>query len=260
MKRNLIFALIVFFFQGCISQMDKPIEPIKENNLNPASLSAWINQLPGDNFVIGIAKKTNDANRMIESAKQMAAVMMNRNKNSFVIKNYAMIEKENLTKSGSAKFELNVGSTKDLQKIYEKLELVDYSIAYGYFLGLFSIDGRDVSNKTKIENPLEKPSWFDEGIFSDGENTVICHTKATSYNLVTAWEKAAEKSRQKFAEYITKNVQSVILSNNEQIRADVAVETRLMLKNLQINKSYFVPHCKNGIWRFDVYFEMIMEK
>jgi hypothetical protein len=155
-------------------------------------------KVEGDNFVIGIAKKTNDANRMIESAKQMAAVMMNRNKNSFVIKNYAMIEKENLTKSGSAKFELNVGSTKDLQKIYEKLELVDYSIAYGYFLGLFSIDGRDVSNKTKIENPLEKPSWFDEGIFSDGENTVICHTKATSYNLVTAWEKAAEKSRQKF--------------------------------------------------------------
>ncbi len=260
MKKNLLIILIILFLQGCASKMEKPIDPIKKNRINPALHSAWINQIPGNNYVIGIAKISNDVDSMKESAKQMAAVMMNRNKSSFVIKNYAAIDKEDMLKSDDAKFELNVGSTKELRKIYQDLELVDYSIAYGYFFGLFSLNGIDVPNKTKIKNPFVQPSWFEEDKFSDEGNLIVCHTKATSSNLVTAWQNAAEKARQKYAEYFTKDVQGRILSYNEDVRVDVAVETSIMLKNLQINKSYFVPHCKNEIWRFDVYFETIMEK
>lgn len=261
MKKLVLVLFTIVLLGGCLPKMGKLETPKKTNQIKIDPVGVWAYQLPQNNkYVVGIARKSDNIDNMTDSAQQMAAIMMNRNKNSFVIKNYAAIESERIRNSGNAQFELNVGSTKHLRKIYKSLELVDYSMAYGYFIGLFSVNGAEAPSKAKIQGTHEVPAWFEENKFQDSSNTLICHTTSTSRDLKTAWEAAAEMARQQFAEYLMKSVQSRILADDSNVRSDVAVETRLLLKNIQISKSYFIPRCINGTWRYDVYFEIIMEK
>ncbi|MFO7896882.1 MAG: hypothetical protein R6U84_08120 [Candidatus Cloacimonadales bacterium] len=260
MKKITIFILCMFIFSGCIKQQEKPQSPQKIT-AKSTPLASWVTGLSSKYLVVGIARKSNDVEKMTESAKQMAAVMMNRNNSSFVIKNFASTEAESIRNSGKASFALNVGSSpEELKQVYNSLELVDYSMGYGYFFGLFGVDGVAAPSCSQLELSQAAPQWYREDYFLENEEKIIFQTKATSIDLKTAWEKAAETVRQKFAQYLVKEVAGRILEAEDQVREDIAMESRLMLRNLIISKSYFVPRLKNGTWRYDVYMEMLMEK
>ena len=259
MKKIVVIILFTFLLFGCVDVVKKFEKPkkISETELLPS----WINGMNSKDYVVGISRKSNDRKTMEESAKQMAAVMMNRNNSSFVIKNYANTESENFQQSGSAKFAMNVGSSpRKLKKIHKKLKLVDEAVAYGYFFGLYSIKGGKTPSKHKIKNKLVAPSWFKEDYFVNDKKKVVFHSKATSIDLKIAWENASENVRAKFARYLVKNVYGNVKVANDKVRKDIAMESRLMLENLVIRKSYFVVRNEQQTWKYDVYLEMVKEK
>jgi hypothetical protein len=260
MKKPLILFVLLLLFAGCLKQQQKPQAPQKKSSDN-TRVASWVTGLSSKYFVVGIARKSNDVENMTESAKQMAAVMMNRNNSSFVIKNFASTETENIRNSGNASFALNVGSSpQKLKGVYNSLELVDFSMAYGYFFGLFSVNKVAAPSCSQINLTEQPPKWYREDYFEEDSEKIVFQSKATSIDLKTAWEKAAETVRQKFALYLVKEIEGRILDAEDMVREDIAMESRLMLKNLVISRSYFVPRLQNGTWRYDVYFEMFMEK
>ena len=240
MKKNWIIFLFISLLLGCASQKsaEKEVKTIKK--IEKMSLPAWAYDLPenGD-FVIGISSRSIYEDQMKDAAKQMATVNHSRNKASYTITKSAATSKEEYLSGGSAQFKLNVSSDpEETQRIYENLKLVDEFLYYEFYLALYSENSSELTESCKTQYVANFPDWYKNEGLKVENGKVRCYATESSSNLVSAWDKAAEKARFEIAKYLEKNVQSELTNKNEDITKKYAIETRLKLAELQISRSY----------------------
>ncbi len=259
---NLIFILL-FFVIGCSThQSYEYYEKESVHKIKMRKLPEWVYNLPieGD-YVVGISKKSFEKEDMIESAKQMAAVSKSRNTGSFAIEKFVSKDAEDILKERKVKFRLNVSSSpREIENIFDRLNLVDETFFFDYFIGLFSTKRNDVEDVHKKKYISNQPEWFSEEKIKIEENKILSYSSASSYDLIIAWEKASEKTRLAIANYLEKEVQGKVESTNENIEKIIALETAKKIEKMKITKSFIVSEMKDSLLSYKVFLEMKMER
>lgn len=258
MRRIFIIMLLFTFLTGCASQKpaEKEVKTIKK--IEKMSLPAWVYERPqtGD-FVIGISSRSIYEDQMKDAAKQMATVIHSRNKASYTITKSAATDKEEYLSGGSVQFKLNVSSDpEETQRIYENLKLLDEFLYYEFYLAMYSETVEEMNESCKTQYVTNFPDWYENDGLKVEDGNVRCYASESSSNLVSAWEKAAEKARFEIARYLEKNVQSELTNKNEDITKKYAIETRLKLAELQISRSYISSELFDNLRSYKVYLEV----
>lgn len=224
-------------------------------------LPRWVYHLPdGSDYVLGIAPRSLDTGMMQESAREMAAIMYSRNHGSYTIDNTAITAREDPVRSGSADFRLNVGSPDKAREYFDKLQLVDEAYSYEYYFGLFSLTGTKPEKKIREKLVPNFPDWFSEREIVDLDVVIKTCAQDRSYDLVIAWDRAAENARYELAKYLEKQVQAAIISLNEEIDKRIAIESNRKLVNMKITRSHIVTESHDNLLSYIVYLEMEMKK
>ena len=254
------FTAFVLVF-GCASSDYFYYERSPVHKIVGEPLPEWVYKLPEGNFVIGISRKTADKEEMIDAAKQMAAVIMSRNKASFTVDKSAYRNSEDIMKSGKAQLKINVSfSPKETEKIYSELKMADQTFYFNYFIALFSTSEITLNDDYKKKNYLPEPSWLAENKITKENHKLKTYVSATSSDLIIAWEKAAEKARLQIADYLEKNVEGLVKSKNEEIEKLITLETNKIIGNLRISRSYIRTEMKDSLIGYTVYLEMEMKR
>ncbi len=242
---------------GCASHKPEVKQPQIIKKIEQVSLPGWVFHLPpAGNYVIGIAARSFYEDQMKDAAKQMAAIIHSRNKASYAISKKASTTTDDYLRDGVAAFQLNVSSPDETWKTYGNLQLVDEVFFHEFYLALFAEDTFAIDESYKDQILVITPSWYEnEGLIVE-EQTVKYHILESSSDLIAAWGRATEKARLQIAEYLQKNVQGRVLSENEQITKDVAIESRQKLKDLQISRSFISSELTDNLRSYKVYLEI----
>ena len=260
MYKLLLLLLIISFSLGCASQ--KPI--FKEtifHKMEYIQVPLWAYSPPAQSdYVIGISTKSFDEEAMRDAARQMAAVMKSRNTGSYTIEKFAMTTTSNIIKDGKSVFKLNVGSPEEAERIYNSLHLVDEAYLYDFYLGLFSESQTEIAESYKEKRIFNFPDWYKKDQIIDEGNIIISYASDRSYNLVTAWEKTAEKARFGLAKYLEKDIQGALISKDEEIDKRIAIESTRKLAKMHIKRSFIVTEIYDSLIGYKVYLEMEMKK
>ncbi len=264
MQKIINLILILFFFViGCSApNYYEYYEKESVHKIEMEKLPEWVYNLPveGD-YVVGISKKSFEKEKMIESAKQMAAVSKSRNTGSFAIEKFASKDSEDILKEGKVKFRLNVSSSpKEIENIFDNLNLVDETFFFDYYLGLFSTKRNDVEDVYKKKYISNQPEWFSGEKIKIEEKIIFSYSFASSYDLIIAWEKAAEQTRLAIANYLEKEVQGIVESTNENIEKIIALETAKKIEKMEIIRSFIISEMKDSLLSYKVFLEMKMER
>jgi hypothetical protein len=255
MKYLTLFSAVVLLF-ACSSQfpeLEKPV--LKKIELEP--LPGWIYELPANgNYVIGISARNYDSESMQEAARQMAAIIKSRNRGSYAIDRYARTSGSDLLKEGNILFQLNVSEPDETLKIYDSLNLIDETYLFDHYIALFSETEATIDQFYCQKRILNFPDWYKRDEIVIENDQILCYAQDSSYNLVTAWEKTAEKARYQLAGYLEKNVQGKIISKNEEIEKQIAVESSQKLVNLEITKSFILMKNYDSLISYQVFMEM----
>ncbi len=223
------------------------------------ALPAWIYDSQGQDFVVGISRKSYNLEDMEDAAKQMAAVMKCRNEGSYTIEKYATTESEKLMGSGKVVFKLNVcADPEDMKRIYENLELIDQTEICGFFLGLYTIGGKNIENNYRKKSVQKFPDWFSEEKLIANDDVIYAYQTESSSDLETAWIRAAENARQELAKYLEKDVMGRITSIDDEFEKDIIIESTKKLVNMEITRSYIQSELKDALYSFKVYLELKM--
>ncbi|HHE38440.1 MAG TPA: hypothetical protein ENL20_07680 [Candidatus Cloacimonetes bacterium] len=263
MQKLINLILILFFMIGCSTHRSyEYYEKESIHKIEMQKLPEWIYYLPAEgDYIVGISKKSFEKEKMVESAKQMAAVSKSRNKGSFAIEKYASKDSEYILKEGKVKFRLNVSSSpQEIEKIFDTLNLVDETFFFDYYIGLFSTKRNDIENVHKKKYIANQPEWFSEEKIKIEGNTIFSYSSTSSYDLIVAWEKASEQTRLEIANYLEKEVQGMVESTNENIEKIIALETAKKIENMTITRSYIISEMKNSLLSYKVFLEMKMER
>lgn len=259
MKYIAVFFLISLIL-GCGSANYIEEQGTPKHKIHTESLPKWVHSLPsGIEYVVGISKLTYDEDKCIDAAKQMAAVMMSRNKSSFSIDKFAIEASEDVMQSGKASFTLNVSASPNrTNRIYNELVLIDSVKYQGNFIGLFSTMQTQLPaeyNECKVASvPDIRPE------IEETKNNIVVWTEGSSADLTTAWEKAADNGRTKIAGFLSNTVSGSVVSMNELTKKNIAVETSEIIKNLKISESFIQSELYVGLPLYRVYHKMTMEK
>jgi len=252
-----LFLLVLISCSTGIIYQERP----SINKLKIEPLPCWVYELPpGTNYVIGISAKTFDRESMLDSARQMAAVMKSRNKGSFTIDKLAITSGSEFHKEGNSRFKLNVAQPEETLNIYNSLQLVDETFLYDHYLALFSVTDVIPPESYYQKKIANFPEWYKRDEIEIGKDHVISYAKGSSYNLVNAWEKTAEKARYELAKYLEKNVQSIVLSKDENIEKKIALESAKKLVDLEISRSFIILKNFDSLISYQVYMELKMRK
>lgn len=239
MKIKLLIITIIIVV-GC-SQNRIISEYKKQTDYTDIEVPNWLLQIP-DGYEIGISKIVRDTLQYRNAAKEFAAVMKSRNNSSYAIYNFAQHNTESLLKNKKAELKINVSSNPEkAHEFFKSMQLLNSNNFYGYFIGLFACNSNNqtlISEKF-IEIQPQKPEWFKNNIEIDN-SIVYANAKASSSNLIDAWQKAAEHARLNIARYKQKDVKGMINSNNKKTDRIVAVETSKKISNLNIVKSHII--------------------
>jgi len=257
---KLLLVTVLFTLLGCASQTE--FEEVKMiHKIEYPFLPGWVHELPAGDFVIGIARKSFDEDEMKDAAKQMAAVMKSRNEASYSIEKFASTTTEDLLLDGKAEFYLNVSaSPKTTRRIYESLQVVDEEFFFDYYLALFSPQNSFIEEKLKKRFVANFPSWYEKNKISVESSQIISHASGSSFNLVNAWETAAENARLEIAKYLEKDVQTALISIDEEMEKTLALETTKKLIKMKIRRCFISSELHDNLRSYKVFMEMIMEK
>jgi len=259
MKKTILFVLILILLSGCAAQKEIYKQKTQDTFAIPP-LPKWIYNTP-EMFVVGISQKSFDTDEMEEAAKQMAAVMESRNQASYTIEKYASTTKDNSLSSGVYEFKLNVSSSpQQTKEIYNTLELVDSIEALGYFFGLFSTSGDEISDSYKTVSIQRMPQNYGKDNLEITDQTVNCYKTVGSSSLIKAWENAAVEARHDIAEYFEKEVQSAIINTDVRTEKRLALETADKLSKMKLKSSYITTELKDNLRLFKVYHQMEISK
>lgn len=255
---SMILAAVIILSCSSVQLQEKVSLPHK---LETTMLPRWVYKLPpGTDYVIGIAPRSLDTGMMQESAREMAAIMYSRNHGSYTIDNTAITTREDPVRSGSAFFRLNVGSPDKAREYFNKLQLIDEAYSYEYYLGLFSLNGTKPDNYYKEKLVPNFPDWFNEREIADQDGVIKTCAQDRSYDLVIAWDRAAENARFELAKYLERQVQAAVISRDEEIDKRIAVESNRKLVNMKITRGYIVTESHDNLLSYIVYLEMEMQK
>jgi len=255
MRKLIILILPILVILGCATQ-NKIYRQQTQDLFEVPPLPKWIYSTP-ENYVIGISRKSINHEEMKDSAKQMAAVMESRNLASYTIEKYANTTSDEILKSNTTEFKLNVSSSpQHTELIYKSLSLVDSTEALGYFFGLFSMTSSEVQSSGKRTYIKRLPEFYDIDKLMISENAITCFRTESSASLVHAWEKAAEEARFEIAKYFEKQVQSVIINTDEITEKRIALETAEKLSQMKLKASYITTELKDNLRLYKVYHEM----
>ena len=254
----LIIALLILL--GCASQTE--FEEVKMiHKIEYPQLPGWVYELPTGDYVIGIARKSFDEGEMKDAAKQMAAVMKSRNEASYSIEKFASITTEDLLRDGKAEFRLNVSASPETtHNIYETLKMVDEVFFFDYYLALFSLQNDNVAEKYKKKFVANLPDWYERNKIAVENSHIISYASGSSSNLISAWESSAEIARLEIAKYIEKDVQSALISIDEEMEKSLALETTKKLIEMKIRRCFISSELHDNLRSYKVFMEMVMEK
>lgn len=257
---KLLLVTVLFVLLGCASQTE--FEEVKMiHKIEYPFLPGWVYELPAGEYVIGIAKKSFDENEMKDAAKQMAAVMKSRNEASYSIEKFASTTTEDLLRDGKAEFRLNVSASPETtQNIYETLKMVDEVFFFDYYLTLFSLQNDSVAEKHKNRFVTSFPDWYEKDKITVESSQIISHASGSSFNLVNAWETSAENARMEIAKYLEKDVQTALISVDEEMEKLLALETTKKLIEMKIKKCFISSELHDNLRSYKVLMEMVMEK
>lgn len=258
MKKILLMFVIILL--GCASHKSEKVQTKIVKKIEQEALPAWVYEIPaGKDYVVGIASRTVDAEQMKDAAKQMAAIILSRNKASYTIEKAASTEKEEIGQSGSAKFKLNVSaSPQETQRIYQNLQVVDETFFYDFYLALFSETPDTLAGSYTSKYITNFPDWYEADGLKIVDSQIRSYAAESSSNLVNAWQKAAETARFELAKYVEKTVQSELLSENENITRKIAIETRLKMEEMHITRSFITSELQDNLRSYKVYLEMVL--
>lgn len=260
MKRILILFCIILVW-GCSSHKAQKAEPEIVKKIEIEQLPSWLYELPADkDLVIGIAARSIYEEDMKDAAKQMATVIHSRNKASYTIVKNAATNSENIIQEGTAQFKLNVSSSpEETQHIYENLNLLDETFYYDYYLAIFSENSDSLTSDKKTKYAANFPSWYQNDGLQIDEDNIRCYASESSSNLISAWQRAAEKARFELANYLEKNVQSELLNEDDRITKKIAIETKLKLEKMKITRCFISSHLSDNLRSYKVYLEMVLQ-
>jgi hypothetical protein len=249
--KMLVLTLLILTNCGNSNQIILQERPNKSVILD--SHPRWLYQLPDtENYVIGLSQLSTNEEECQESAKQMASVMKSRNSSSFVIDKFAQKTNTDIMKSGEAKYKLNVSSVPEkAEKYYENLELKDEYKFSGFYIGLYSLIQQDVPAKCKDKIIMQIPEHEQNIIETD--QGIIVRAESSSADLVAAWEKAGENARTEIAKYISSKVVGSLLSDDEIIKKNIALETTVETGSMQIMESYIQSEIYDGLPSYRVF-------
>jgi hypothetical protein len=256
----IIAIMATFILLSCSSSPPAQAEPVLKK-VGMEALPCWLYQLPEEgDYVIGIAPRNFDRESMQDAARQMAAVMHSRNAGSFTINKFARTSGSDQLKEGTGRFRLNVAEPETTQKIYNRLNLIDETYLYDNYIALFSLISNEIDESYCQKQVINFPEWFKKDDIIISDDVILSHSFESSHDLTTAWEKAAEKARLQLAKYLEKDVQSYVVSQDEKIEKQIAIESTRKLLNMNIFRSFILMKNFDSLISYEVYLEMRMEK
>ncbi|MCK4311713.1 MAG: hypothetical protein KAW88_03145 [Candidatus Cloacimonetes bacterium] len=261
MKKIVIFLIVILLF-GCASQQREHWKSETIHKIETTQLPAWVYELPTEgDFIIGISRKSFEFDKMKDSAKQMAAVVKSRNTASYSIDKFASLTTEEILREGKAVFKLNVSaSPEETKRIYESLQLVDETFLHDFYIALFSEMKTGIPTSYRKKYVSNFPQWYEGDKIVVESNKIISYVHSSSSNLVSAWENAAENARLEIAKYLEKEVQSALISKDEEIKKSIALETRKKLLKMKITRGYISSELRDNLRSYKVYLELVMIK
>ncbi len=259
MKKIFLILFVFILLVSCASPKPEVDHPKVIKKIEQAALPGWAYQLPSaGNYVIGIAARSIYEDQMKDAAKQMAAVGLSRSKSSYTISKSAATTAEEFLTGGSASFKLIVSSSpQETERIYQNLELIDEEFYYGFYLALFSEKKTVLSENYKMRHVASFPDWYENDGLKIENNTIYSYASESSSDLITAWKKAAEKAQFEIGNYLEKEVQSILLSENDNVTTKIAIETRLKLTKMEVERSYITSELNDNLRSYKVYLEMV---
>jgi len=259
MKQIILFIIILLLI-SCSSEIVLVKQPaLKKMGIEP--LPCWVYELPAESdYIIGVSARSFDHDSMFDAARQMAAVMKSRNKGSFTIDRFSISSGSNILREGKAVFQLNVAEPNETLRIYESLNLIDETYLYDHYIALFSETELSIPESFCQKKIINFPDWYSKDEIIIEDEYLLSHAQDGSYNLVTAWEKTAEKARYELAKYLEKEVKSIVLSQNENIEKNIAVESTKKLVNLEITRTFIIMKNYDSLISYQVYLEIKMKK
>lgn len=257
---RLLLLTVLFVLLGCASHTE--FEEVKMiHKIEYPQLPGWVYELPAGEYVIGIARKSFDEVDMKDAARQMAAVMKSRNEASYSIEKFASTTTEDLLRDGKAEFYLNVSASPETTRsLYESLQVVDEVFFFDYYLALFSLQNDLVEKKYKNRFVANFPDWYERNRITVENINIISYASGSSSHLISAWESAAEIARLEIAKYIEKDVQSALISIDEEMEKLLALETTKKLIEMKIRRCFISSELHDNLRSYKVFMEIVMEK
>jgi len=247
--------MICLILLGCYSGNRFQFDPYNPKiQYSELMLPSWLMHFPNSpDYAIGVSYVESDKSNMIKVAKEFASVQINRNKNSIIVRKYSR------TYSDHARFEVNVSSNVDnLQNCFDNLILIESAIVNNHYIALFKLKNSTSVhyNNNLISNQTSKsPIWFKENKITAGDQ-IYTTAESSSENLTIAFEKAFEKCRLQIADYLEKNIESILINYNNENKKFISIETDMLLSNLIITNIYISAKTYDSLSTYSVYVKM----
>lgn len=251
-QTNFFIVFLILF--GCHSPEPYIYRQTFIDRIKHPALPGWLTDQVPENCVIGIARKTSNHEKMQSAAKQMASIEYNRNHASITIEKNASRTEDDPQLSGKAEFKLNVSAfPQETKKILSRLILQDSTFLFDYYICLFSLGDQNIATKLKETKVVKSPKYFGQNLLVQNDNGLTFHSTARSSDLIKAWQKAAENARLEISNYYEKEVQTALINQDERITKDIVLETKRILSNLEIEKSFIASETRDNLQIFKVY-------
>lgn len=262
MKKLLLIILVFLTIFGCaFSGRDDYKTKQKDKKFNNIIiLPEWFFNLPDEDMVIGISLYETDIRRMIEAAKQDAAIQLTKNKSTIIISKRASIDDATSDELQSRELEYDIiGDKKLLWKNYERLSLIDSHILFkNYYIALFSTKPvKGISNKLISNNGLNRPAWFKaEGLVVNDKADIGYFATAEASSLISAYNTALQKGRIAIGQYLEKEIKAMDKTANYLTERVITEETIERLNNISAQKVFVTSKLQKGKLVYTVFIEM----
>ncbi|MEA1972197.1 MAG: hypothetical protein U9N34_02730 [Candidatus Cloacimonadota bacterium] len=256
MKRLFYIFLLLLLF-GCMKptlQIKKKVRKKKNTIIN---LPHWFWELPNNDCVIGISFVESDIHRMIEAAKQDAAIQITKSKSAIIVSKRASLEYSDGDKMREVEYDI-IGSKKLLRNSYNKLSLIESAILFNnYYIALFStrpiskLKNNQISNKNMIA-----PNWFKKEGLEIKKKQILYFSKSTSHTLDKAFSKCLQKGRMSIGRYLKKEIKAMDKDNNTQSKRVFTQKTIKRLENISYQKNFISYNEIDGKMKYTVFMKI----
>ncbi len=206
----LLFLILMTSCSGNVKSVSKKNQRL--NKIKSYDLPAWLNLFPQNkSYLIGFAHKTNSRLKIIEEAKQSAAIFYCRNSEAYSVHKKALVRNY---EENDVRFDLNVSANmKRVKDTIENLTVVDSCKIDNYFIYLFQ--NKKIPPKTKKIGKKYK-------------------VETSSADLIDALQHGFDEIRTQVAEYHHKSVITSTTISNENVCVKGELKTLGIISGLNL--------------------------